>query len=69
MKLLKWWKSVSLKLMRTMEWLSFLKNIRNAPPAEIEQIVKECMWEGYDVSSERKEKQWYYIAAKDENDN
>ena len=38
-------------------------------PADIEQIVKECMWEGYDVSSERKEKQWYYITAKDENDN
>lgn len=37
--------------------------------ADIEQIVKECMWEGYDVSSERKEKQWYYITAKDENDN
>ena len=37
--------------------------------ADIEQIVKECMWEGYDVSSERKEKQWYYIAARDENDN
>jgi len=34
----------------------------------IEQIIKECMWDGYEVYSERKAEQWYYLTAKDEND-
>ena len=34
----------------------------------IEQIIKGCMWDGYEVYSERKAEQWYYLTAKDEND-
>ncbi len=32
---------------------------------DIERVVRECLWDGYEVNSEQKEKQWYYIIARE----